>query len=127
MSRSLFEKMVPSERTVVISLYTPGDKPVPHDDRWGLHAAFAVPDAQDELPNCDLPSIFTMIEYARMHDMSIIVQCDAGLSRSVGVAKAISDCYNLDYRNALPGNAVLRSQLTRFLMRMRGVVNDRVA
>jgi predicted protein tyrosine phosphatase len=122
LSRATINRTLPSAQHVVISLYTPGDKPVDLPEGWALTGAIAVEDSDKGFTESDMSNIHMMVEYARQRDLDLIVQCDMGVSRSVGVARAISDSYQGEFRHLSPGNTQLRTQLTRYFMRMQGVL-----
>lgn len=104
-SRKIAKKFRPRSDSAIISIFTPGDKRAWLFPGWKyIHCScFFDVDAVSE------SAIYPAITKAQAHDMvnfidicannhigAIICHCDAGISRSAGVAMFIKDAYNAD-------------------------------
>lgn len=98
-NRSIIESMFFNNRSAVISIITPGDKPpnISIMENWLIlpfHDANPEIDKDDNLlyfndVHCD--KIYKFITTLPKHVENLYIHCDAGISRSPAVAIAISD------------------------------------
>ncbi len=96
----------PNAHWAVISIYTPEDVPATLQHGWGIVSFFAIPDTDTPIPDMQLTRLRKAIIRAMMGGYKgVIIHCDMGVSRSVGIAKAISDTYKIDYSSPFSGNA----------------------
>lgn len=123
----VFSAMAASKDPVVVSIHTPGATPLWNDDTpWVLTLSF---DDIDTIPypppsNWD-PRAFSLDDARRVacfirdaiaaRRSRIIVHCDAGMSRSAGIAAALARHYNGDdvwfFENKTPNRLVYRTVL----------------
>lgn len=89
------------QRTAVISFYQSGAKPVDYAQQAALLLSVPYDDFQTELP--EAIRIATLIKFAVAQGMDILCQCEAGQSRSAGLAAAIREYYEHN------GNSILNN------------------
>lgn len=132
-SRGAIEGMAPHEVPhVIVSITTPPDDaarlaPGPMC-RGVLRLAFA--DADRAIGGADLfdaddaTAIFDFVELHRQHIARIVLHCDAGYSRSPGVAAALAVCLGQDdgefFRRYRPNMHVYRTLLNTWQARIGG-------
>lgn len=111
-SRHEAETQFPLSNWGMISINTPGSGFPNHKDGWKSIALFYVPDDNTGFDEDDLVRVVKTIQrFVEEKYDGILIHCHMGVSRSVGVAKAISDVYDIPYRAKFSGNATIYRQV----------------
>lgn len=126
LSRQAFEEYNPSEPFIAISITDPNSKKVNpiNPPQAMLSLEFydldkdteVFPYSQFMFTEKDACSILNFVEAFKEETDLIVVHCEAGISRSAGVAGALSKIYNKSdeyyFKNYLPNMLVYRTILT---------------
>lgn len=93
MGRHSAQEFIPGPNCGIISITTPGDKPAKLNGSWVSVLRWSRGDDETPVSPEDVKRIWDWVE-ANKH-LNLYVHCDAGISRSAGVAQAIAmylDC-----------------------------------
>jgi predicted protein tyrosine phosphatase len=109
------EQLRGSSDTHVISIRTPGDSEAAICYQFGVVSFVAMSDTNQPEPE----AVRRIVDAARLAQAkqakNLVIHCHMGVSRSVGVARAIAAHYGASYESDWPGNEAVRSAVTRAL------------
>jgi hypothetical protein len=87
MSRERAEEFIPPANSSILSIYTPGCKPAKLHGSWETVQSWAREDNDVPMTPEDIALVWAWVEANK--NRNLYVHCDAGISRSGGVAHAV--------------------------------------